>query len=347
MVDRDKCLIGALGGEARRQRLRAKNLHNLVTAALFLLSRWMFVFATAMIWELAVLDYPRFGVLSLFAAALVTSWLGVLFFAFVERASLGFRRLQPRIVSIYDPYFWWHERHWKLSDSPIVKLFDGTPFKNMVSRLVGVKIGRKVYDDGCRVTDRTLTEIGDYANLNERSLPAGALARGGRVQVRPHPDGRRAARSARRSFVHYGVTHGRPRRDRGGFLPDEGRGARPAHCLARQSGQALPPQPGRQGRHRSAEGDGRALSLRHCRGIGVGLCSLLDAHLNDVTMPPDVRLKDVTSDNWEAVADLALEDAQKDQVSSNLDSLAEFEAQSLRAPARRLCRPAPRRLSDV
>lgn len=40
-------------------------------------------------------------------------------------------------------------------------------------------------------------------------------------------------------------------------------------------------------------------------------------------MPPDVRLKDVTSDNWEAVADLALEDAQKDQVSSNLDSLAE------------------------
>ena len=207
MVDRDKCLIGALGGEARRQRLRAKNLHNLVTAALFLLSRWMFVFATAMIWELAVLVYPRFGVLSLFAAALVTSWLGVLFFAFVERASLGFRRLQPRIVTIYDPYFWWHERHWKLSDSVIVKLFAGTPFKNMVSRLVGVDIGRKVYDAGCRVTDRTLTQIGDYANLNEHTcLQAHSLEEG--VFKSDHIRMGEGCTLGPGSFVHYGVTLG-------------------------------------------------------------------------------------------------------------------------------------------
>lgn len=49
-------------------------------------------------------------------------------------------------------------------------------------------------------------------------------------------------------------------------------------------------------------------------------------------MPPDVRLQDVTSDNWEAVADLALEDAQKDQVSSNLDSLAESKLNPLARP---------------
>jgi diamine N-acetyltransferase len=49
-------------------------------------------------------------------------------------------------------------------------------------------------------------------------------------------------------------------------------------------------------------------------------------------MPPDVRLKDVTSDNWEAVADLALEDAQKDQVSSNLDSLAESKLNPFARP---------------
>ena len=28
--------------------------------------------------------------------------------------SLGFRRMSPQFCSIYDPYFWWHERLWKL-----------------------------------------------------------------------------------------------------------------------------------------------------------------------------------------------------------------------------------------
>ena len=42
-----------------------------------------------------------------------------LFFVLLERASLRFRRLEPKIASIYDPYFWFHERHWKLSESPI------------------------------------------------------------------------------------------------------------------------------------------------------------------------------------------------------------------------------------
>ncbi len=40
----------------------------------------------------------------------------------------------------------------------------------MVSRLVGIKTGREVYDDGCITTERTLTQIGDYANLNEASV---------------------------------------------------------------------------------------------------------------------------------------------------------------------------------
>jgi diamine N-acetyltransferase len=55
-------------------------------------------------------------------------------------------------------------------------------------------------------------------------------------------------------------------------------------------------------------------------------------HVNDVTIPPDVRLKDVTADNWEAVADLALADAQKDRVSSNRDSLAESKLNPLARP---------------
>jgi len=131
----------------------------------------------------------------------------ILHFALLERASLGFRRLEPKIATIYEPYFWFHERHWKLSDSPIVRLFPGTPFKNLISHLVGVRIGRKVYDGGCIVTDRTLVEIGDYANLNEASvLQAHSLEEGvfKSDQVRIG----KACTLGPAAFAHYGITMG-------------------------------------------------------------------------------------------------------------------------------------------
>lgn len=207
IVDRDKTLIGALSAETRGQRLRQKNLYNLVTAALFLFAQWLLFFATLVVWQLALLHYPRYGVFALFAAAAVMSGGAILFFAFLERATLGFRRLKPKMVTIYDPYFWFHERHWKLSDSPVVRLFVGTPLKNLISRLAGVKIGRKVYDGGSIMTDRTLVEIGDYANLNEASvLQAHSLEEG--VFKSDHVRIGKGCSLGPAAFVHYGVTMG-------------------------------------------------------------------------------------------------------------------------------------------
>jgi non-ribosomal peptide synthetase-like protein len=207
IVDRDKTLIGVLTAETRRERLQQKNFYNLITASLFLFGQWLFFFTTLVVWQLAVLKYPQHGVVALFAAAIIVSWAAILYFAVLERASLGFRRLQPKIATIYDPYFWFHERHWKLSDSPIVRLFPGTPFKNLISRLVGIKIGRKVYDGGCIATDRTLVEIGDYANLNEASvLQAHSLEEGvfKSDQVRIG----KACTLGPAAFAHYGITMG-------------------------------------------------------------------------------------------------------------------------------------------
>ena len=170
IVDRDKHLKGAITTETRHERIRRKNVHNLVTAVLFLLSRWTVLFAALYVADLGVLNYQHYGVFSLFIAGASLSLATVLFFALLERASLAFKRLTPQMVSIYEPYFWAHERHWKLSDSLITQLLKGTPFKNVVSRLVGIKIGRKVFDDGCITTERTLIEIGDYVNLNEASV---------------------------------------------------------------------------------------------------------------------------------------------------------------------------------
>ena len=73
-------------------------------------------------------------------------------------------------MTVYDPAFWRVERHWKLSDNPLATAFAGTPMRNAISRLLGVKVGKRVFDDGCILSERTLVEIGDEANLNEESI---------------------------------------------------------------------------------------------------------------------------------------------------------------------------------
>jgi non-ribosomal peptide synthetase-like protein len=207
VVDRDRTAMDALSAETRRQRLRQKNLYNLVTGTLFLFVQWLFFFATLVVWQLAMLSYPHYGVLALFAAAVVTSSGAILFYALVERASLAFRRLAPKMVTIYEPYFWFHERHWKLSDSPIVRLFAGTPFRSLIWRLMGVRIGRKVYDGGCSITDRSLVEIGDHTNLNEASvLQAHSLEEG--VFKSDYVRIGKACTLGPAAFAHYGITMG-------------------------------------------------------------------------------------------------------------------------------------------
>jgi non-ribosomal peptide synthetase-like protein len=97
--------------------------------------------------------------------------LRVIYYALVERASTRFRPLEPQTCSIYDPYFWFHERFWKLmSTSEQLSPFDGTPLKGLAWRLMGVRIGRRVFDDGCWIVEHTLATIGDDCTLNVGSL---------------------------------------------------------------------------------------------------------------------------------------------------------------------------------
>jgi non-ribosomal peptide synthetase-like protein len=207
MVSRDKDMIDAIDEASRRRLLKQKNKYNLITGLLFLFSQWLFLFATLAAWQVAFLYYPDYGVSALLGAAVATSVGAILYYALLERASLGFRRLAPRIVTIYDPYFWRHERHWKLSDNPIVKLFAGTPFRTLVWRLVGVRIGRKVYDGGVIITDRSLVEIGDGANLNERCVLQGHSLEEGVFKSDLVRIGAGCTLGPA-AFAHYGVTMG-------------------------------------------------------------------------------------------------------------------------------------------
>ncbi|MFF4032951.1 Pls/PosA family non-ribosomal peptide synthetase [Streptomyces sviceus] len=170
-VERDTRFDHFREGDELRRRLSAKNRSNARTMALFLFLRWLHWFLLTLLGFAAVDVYGGRSALGglLIGAYLMTGLaLTVGYWALVERVITRFRPLQPRLCSIYDPYFWWHERLWKVPDQHLV-VFNGTPFKSLVWRLLGVRIGRRVFDDGCYLTERTLVAIGSDTTLGHHS----------------------------------------------------------------------------------------------------------------------------------------------------------------------------------
>ncbi|MFI0486677.1 Pls/PosA family non-ribosomal peptide synthetase [Actinomadura sp. 9N215] len=203
-VERDHAFSEMEKGDEFRRRLSAKNRYNLATMGLFLLVGWFRIFGVTVL-MLVVEDLlhvqPVTGIVAaVLAALLFTAGYGVL----VERAVLRFRSLKPQLCSIYERYFWFHERLWKMGGQA---LFSGTPFKNVLWRLMGVRIGRRVFDDGCAIPEKTLVTIGDECTLNAgtviqcHSLEEGVF-KSGRTRL-----GDRCTLGVE-SFVHYDVTMG-------------------------------------------------------------------------------------------------------------------------------------------
>ncbi|WP_075305602.1 MULTISPECIES: Pls/PosA family non-ribosomal peptide synthetase [unclassified Pseudonocardia] len=149
----------AVTGERLRRRLAAKDRHNLATMALFLLVTWVRLHVLLTVGLVAAGFLATAGPLAIAGGALAGGLADLAVGVLVERAATGFRRLQPQHCSIYDRYFWWHERFWKLSIQP--SLLNGTPLKPLVWRLLGVRVGRRVFDDGAAISEKTLVAIGD------------------------------------------------------------------------------------------------------------------------------------------------------------------------------------------
>ncbi|MEU8588962.1 Pls/PosA family non-ribosomal peptide synthetase [Streptomyces sp. NPDC048664] len=205
-VERDTRFDHLRAGDELRRRLRAKNHYNLRSIALWLVLRWLHAFGLALI---ALASFDLYGVLGhLVIATYLALTLGftTLYFILTERCIARFRPLRPQLCSIYDPYFWWHERLWKVP-ARFLNMFNGTPFKSLVWRLLGVRIGRRVFDDGLLVTERTLTTIGDDCTFNA----------GSKIQCHSQEDGTFKSDHSRLgadctlgvgAHVHYGVTMG-------------------------------------------------------------------------------------------------------------------------------------------
>jgi len=92
-----------------------------------------------------------------------------------------------------------------MSIGGFLALFNGTPMKIVVWRLLGVRMGRRVFDDGCAIPEKTLVHVGDDAALNATSvLQAHSLEDGAfksdHIVIGP------GVTIGPRGFVHYGVT---------------------------------------------------------------------------------------------------------------------------------------------
>ncbi len=204
-VERDRAVDDLVDGDQRRRLLRAKNRHNAATAAVFLLANLATLNIVVVIGTAALDLYVDHGFWVVPVAALAGLAVGIGFQILLERAVTSFRSMSPQFCSIYDPYFWWHERFWKMSVGGYLGLFNGTPMKVVVWRLLGVRIGRRVFDDGCAMPEKTLVHIGDDVALNAGStVQAHSLEDG--VFKSDHIVIGPGATVGPRAFVHYGVT---------------------------------------------------------------------------------------------------------------------------------------------
>jgi non-ribosomal peptide synthetase-like protein len=163
--------MSRMDDDDRRRRLRAKNRYDSLTAVLYLLNAWFLVFIESSFSLVAVAFYPLYGMTSTIVIGAIGFSTGIAWMWFAERGVLKFGSLSPQIVPLLDKYFWYHERVWKLTSLWAVSpFFVGTPFKNLLTRMEGVRLGKMVFDDGASIDEYTMVEIGDYTNLNAQCV---------------------------------------------------------------------------------------------------------------------------------------------------------------------------------
>jgi len=195
-------------GEALRRGLAAKNRFNLRTIGIFLLTRWLGVFLIVLI-DLAALElfYDVLAHAVMAALFALSAVVAAVYYALVARCFEALSPPAPAICSIYDPRFWWVERVWKLHPIQFFHIFNGTPFKSVIWRLMGVRIGKRVFDDGVHISEPLLTAVGDECVLNHESKIQCDSQEDGTYKSGPTTLGAGCTVGVG-AFVHYGVTMG-------------------------------------------------------------------------------------------------------------------------------------------
>ena len=246
-VERDRKFDHLARGDEFRRRLAAKNRHNAVTIGLFLLAGWIFFFELTVVARVATDLYASVGASAYAMAAVLALVLYVAHFVLVERLSTMFRPLQSRYCSIYDPYFWWHERYWKLAVQPVDPerhALQGPRLATLGGADRQGRLRRRLHHHG-----QDSGQHRGWLCAQRRKHHPAPLAGGPHLQVGPHRDRRRLHARDRRAGPlrrHDGRWRGtRPR-----LLPHEGRGCSTARPLGRKPGQGASRRTLRRGERR-------------------------------------------------------------------------------------------------
>jgi non-ribosomal peptide synthetase-like protein len=207
-VARDSKFAQIAHGEDFPRLLAAKNKYNRATMGWLLLVRWFYYFVLTLTSFMTVDLYDTLGAWSIVMLNVAVLVFSVFYFALVERASTRFRGLRPSYCSIYQIDFWRTERFFKFcARIGLHRIFNGTPYKAMLFRMVGVNIGKRLFDDGASMAEKNLVTLGDDVTLNAGSV------------LQCHSQEDYAFKSDRitvgsgatigvGAFVHYGVTIG-------------------------------------------------------------------------------------------------------------------------------------------
>jgi len=148
-------------------RLAAKNRHNVITLALYLLLMWGATLVSTASAVAIYQAYAAFGVAGVFLVVAASLLVVPAYLVLIEVWGPGRMTLTPKTCTIHDLHFFRVERYWKMGETPLKFLFKGTPFRPLIYRLLGVRVGSMVFDDGCAITEKELVEIGDHCCLNE------------------------------------------------------------------------------------------------------------------------------------------------------------------------------------
>ncbi|WP_432017732.1 Pls/PosA family non-ribosomal peptide synthetase [Streptomyces hydrogenans] len=206
-VLRDRSFDEVRTGDELARRLAAKSRHNAATMAWYLLTTWLYFFLLTLLFAGAADLYAQAGMWAFALANAVLLPCTIAYYVLVERIVTLFGPLGPLFCSIYDVRFWKRERYWKVPAEAYLRVLNGTPFKSAVWRLLGVRVGKGVFDDGCSLPERSMVTIGDGCTLNAGSVVQCHSQEDGAFKSEPSTLGPDTTLGVG-AFVHYGVEIG-------------------------------------------------------------------------------------------------------------------------------------------
>jgi len=193
--------------ERKHHGLQRKNRSNLLTMLMFVSAGLSYSFVLLVLGYVVRQSSAQMGIADWVMVSNGFLLFSILYFIVLERAALGFGKMYAITVPIYDPEYWRVERMWKFSASQLSGLWLGTPFRSILHRALGVRLGKKVFDDGLAVTEKTLVEIGDYCNFNIRCVLQSHSLEQGRYKSGYTKVGNCCSIETN-AFIHYGVSIG-------------------------------------------------------------------------------------------------------------------------------------------